>query len=67
MKTVTKQQNQHVREHILVTGQRIMAGKGFSAVRLTEILEESDIPKGSFYYYFSSDEEFGVAMLGPYF
>ena len=67
MKSATKQQNHHVREHILVTGQRIMAGKGFSAVGLKEILEESDIPKGSFYYYFSSKEEFGVAMLEHYF
>lgn len=67
MKTATKQQNQQVREHILVTGQRIMAGKGFSAVGLKEILEESDIPKGSFYYYFSSKEDFGVAMLEHYF
>lgn len=67
MKTATRQQNQHVREHILLTGQRIMAGKGFSAVGLKEILEESAIPKGSFYYYFSSKEEFGVAMLEHYF
>lgn len=67
MKTATQQNNQQVREHILVTGQRIMAGKGFSAVGLKEILDESDIPKGSFYYYFSSKEDFGVAMLAHYF
>ena len=67
MKTATLQQNQQVREHILTTGQRIMAGKGFSAVGLKEILDESDVPKGSFYYYFSSKEDFGVALLQHYF
>ena len=67
MKTATLQHNQQVREHILTTGQRIMAGKGFSAVGLKEILDESDIPKGSFYYYFSSKEDFGVALLQHYF
>ncbi|WP_312414155.1 TetR/AcrR family transcriptional regulator [Pseudescherichia sp.] len=67
MKTATQQHTQQVREHILATGQRIMAGKGFSAVGLKEILDESDVPKGSFYYYFSSKEDFGVAMLEHYF
>lgn len=67
MKIATQQNNQQVREHILSTGQRIMAGKGFSAVGLKEILDESEIPKGSFYYYFSSKEDFGVAMLEHYF
>ncbi|WP_312240980.1 TetR/AcrR family transcriptional regulator [Pantoea sp.] len=67
MKTATQQHNQQVRKHILATGQRIMAGKGFSAVGLKEILDESDIPKGSFYYYFSSKEDYGVALLQHYF
>jgi len=67
MKTVTQQHNQQTREHLLATGQRIMAGKGFSAVGLKEILDESDVPKGSFYYYFTSKEAFGVAMLESYF
>jgi len=67
MKTATQQHNQQVREHILTTGQRIMAGKGFSAVGLKEILDESDVPKGSFYHYFPSKEDFGVALLQHYF
>lgn len=56
-----------VREHILATGQRIIAGKGFSAVGLNEILREAGVPKGSFYHYFSSKEGFGQAMLERYF
>jgi TetR/AcrR family transcriptional repressor of nem operon len=41
-----------VRANILAVGQRIMSGKGFSAVGLNEILTEAKVPKGSFYHYF---------------
>lgn len=56
-----------VREHIVAVGQRIMAGKGFSAVGLNEILTSAGVPKGSFYYYFASKDAFGVALLEKYF
>jgi TetR/AcrR family transcriptional repressor of nem operon len=55
------------REAILATGQRLMAGKGFSAVGLNEILATAKVPKGSFYHYFASKEAFGEAMLDRYF
>jgi TetR/AcrR family transcriptional repressor of nem operon len=56
-----------VRESILAHGQRIMAGKGFSAVGLNEILAASGVPKGSFYHYFGSKDAFGEALLESYF
>lgn len=56
-----------VRDSILQVGQRIMSGKGFSAVGLNEILTEARVPKGSFYHYFDSKDAFGVAMLAGYF
>ena len=56
-----------VRGSILETGQRIMAGKGFSAVGLNEILAGAGVPKGSFYHYFGSKDAFGEAMLAAYF
>lgn len=56
-----------VREHILEVGQRIMAGKGFSAVGLNEILSTANVPKGSFYHYFGSKDAFGEALLDTYF
>ncbi|MEM6161248.1 TetR/AcrR family transcriptional regulator [Erwinia sp. P6884] len=67
MTTSTQLHSNDVREHILSTGQRIMAGKGFSAVGLNEILTDAGVPKGSFYHYFPSKEAFGVAMLQRYF
>jgi TetR/AcrR family transcriptional repressor of nem operon len=55
------------RDRILATGQRIMGGKGFSAVGLNEVLSAAGVPKGSFYHYFGSKEAFGEALLEDYF
>ncbi|MEI2266280.1 TetR/AcrR family transcriptional regulator [Erwinia sp. CGal63] len=67
MNTATHKHKDNVREHILATGQRIMAGRGYSAVGLNEILTEAGVPKGSFYHYFGSKDAFAVAMLESYF
>ncbi|MGN7222889.1 TetR/AcrR family transcriptional regulator [Curtobacterium flaccumfaciens] len=55
------------RQHILDTAEALMARKGYTAVGLTEVLTEADVPKGSFYYYFSSKEAFGEALMKSYF
>jgi TetR/AcrR family transcriptional regulator, transcriptional repressor for nem operon len=44
-----------------------MAGRGFSAVGLNEILSGAGVPKGSFYHYFASKDAFGESMLAAYF
>jgi TetR/AcrR family transcriptional repressor of nem operon len=67
MTTATINETVDVRENILSTGQRIMAGKGFSAVGLNEILAAAHVPKGSFYHYFGSKDAFGEALLDKYF
>jgi TetR/AcrR family transcriptional repressor of nem operon len=56
-----------VRQHILDTGKAIILGKGFTAVGLAEVLAAAKVPKGSFYYYFQSKEQFGEALLENYF
>ncbi len=55
------------RQHILATGKHIIAAKGFSCVGLAELLQASEVPKGSFYHYFKSKELFGQALLEDYF
>jgi TetR/AcrR family transcriptional repressor of nem operon len=67
MNTSTTAETSDVRKSILANGQRIMAGKGFSAVGINEILTASGVPKGSFYHYFGSKDAFGEAMLESYF
>ena len=54
------------REHILTCGSRIIHHKGFAATGLQEILQAAGVPKGSFYFYFKSKEEFGLALVDYY-
>jgi len=44
-----------------------MIQKGYTAVGLSELLATAGVPKGSFYHYFRSKEEFGQALLEEYF
>jgi len=55
------------RRNILNAAQRVMSGKGFSAVGLNEILSSANVPKGSFYHYFESKDALGEALLTDYF
>lgn len=54
------------REHILTCGGRIIHHKGYAATGLQEILQAAGVPKGSFYFYFKSKEEFGLALVEHY-
>lgn len=54
------------KHHILDCGERLIANKGFVGVGLAEILAAANVPKGSFYHYFSSKERFGEELLTRY-
>ncbi len=58
---------QDTRERILIVGESLLIGRGFTALGLSEILSTAKVPKGSFYHYFQSKEGFGVALLERYF
>ncbi|WP_193162087.1 TetR/AcrR family transcriptional regulator [Microbulbifer hainanensis] len=60
-------QYDNTRQHLLDTGHRVISGKGFCGVGLSEILTTAGVPKGSFYHYFKSKEQFGQALLEDYF
>ncbi len=62
-----KQTYDDTRQHLLDTGHRIMAVKGFTGVGLNEILQAASVPKGSFYHYFKSKEQFWQSLLEDYF
>jgi TetR/AcrR family transcriptional repressor of nem operon len=51
---------------LLRTGARIVHQKGFNDAGLQEILEEAQVPKGSFYFYFKSKEDFGLQLIDYY-
>ena len=63
MKTKTT----NTRQHILDVGYQLIVTKGFTAVGLSELLKTADVPKGSFYHYFKSKEQFGEALIEEYF
>ncbi|EJM55027.1 TetR/AcrR family transcriptional regulator [Pseudomonas sp. GM48] len=56
-----------MRQHIIDVARTLMTHKGYTAVGLTEILAAAGVPKGSFYHYFRSKDEFGQALLDEYF
>lgn len=51
---------------ILSEGARIVYEKGFNNTGLQEILEAADVPKGSFYFYFKSKDDFGLQLVDFY-
>ncbi|WP_191907184.1 TetR/AcrR family transcriptional regulator [Erwinia billingiae] len=62
-----KKKAANVRQHIIDVARTLITHKGYSAVGLAEIVKTAGIPKGSFYYYFQSKEEFAEALLEHYF
>jgi TetR/AcrR family transcriptional repressor of nem operon len=54
------------RDHLIDVGVGLMHQKGFNATGLSDILQAADVPKGSFYHYFSSKEDFAAASLERY-
>lgn len=58
---------QDMRQHIIDVAKSLMTNKGYTAVGLSEVLTTAGVPKGSFYHYFRSKEEFGQALLEEYF
>lgn len=57
---------QFTREKLLDQGVALFTERGFHGVGLQEILKRVGVPKGSFYNYFASKEEFGAAAIGHY-
>lgn len=51
------------KERILEAAVGIVLEKGFNGVGINEILKAVNVPKGSFYHWFDSKEQFGVELL----
>ena len=51
---------------ILEVGKELILNKGYNNVGLNEILKKAQVPKGSFYYYFKSKEDFGIQVIEHY-
>jgi TetR/AcrR family transcriptional regulator, transcriptional repressor for nem operon len=54
-------------KHKIIThAARIIRRKGFNNTGIQEILESAKVPKGSFYFYFKSKDELGLALIDYY-
>jgi len=53
----------NTRDRIIETGAEIIHCKGFNHTGIQEILDAAKVPKGSFYNYFKSKEDFGLQII----
>jgi TetR/AcrR family transcriptional repressor of nem operon len=53
----------NTREEIIRKGAELIHAQGFNATGLQQILQTAGIPKGSFYFYFKSKEDFGLEII----
>jgi TetR/AcrR family transcriptional repressor of nem operon len=51
------------KRELIKAGMNIIARQGFNSTGIEAVLKQANIPKGSFYHYFPSKQEFGLAVL----
>lgn len=54
------------RNHLLQVGLERIRAMGYASTGVKEILDQADVPKGSFYHHFASKEAFAKEVLGLY-
>ena len=51
------------KQRIIDAGTKAIMAKSFNGCGLKEILDAAGVPKGSFYHYYKSKEDFGIAVV----
>lgn len=59
--------NNSTKTLLIKTGAKIILRKGFNNTGILEILRETQVPKGSFYFYFTNKEDFGLQVIDYYY
>ncbi|WP_103070952.1 TetR/AcrR family transcriptional regulator [Aquimarina sediminis] len=54
-------------DYLLEKGMEIMWSKGYNGTSVNDIVKAAEVPKGSFYFYFDSKEDFAIKALNKYF
>jgi len=57
---------QNTRDQLIRCGVEIFCEKGFQGTGIDELRKRVDVPKGSFYHFFESKQEFGAAVIDCY-
>ena len=58
--------SENTRDKLIAISIQTMAVKGFNNTGIAEILAIAHVPKGSFYHYFKSKDELGMAIIEQY-
>jgi len=56
----------HSKDKLIETGLELVLKQGFNATGVEAVLKHAKIPKGSFYNFFSSKEEFGLELINAF-
>lgn len=54
------------RQLLIQVGTEVIGSHGFNPTGLNTVLKTAAVPKGSFYYYFASKEDFGLAIIDEF-
>ncbi|MEK6154474.1 TetR/AcrR family transcriptional regulator [Flavobacteriaceae bacterium 3-367] len=54
-------------DYLLEKGMEILWSKGYNATSVNDIVMAAGVPKGSFYFYFESKEDFAIKAIKMYF
>ncbi len=60
---MTLMEKRDTRDDIIKVGMELISTHGYSATGIGTVLQLAKVPKGSFYHYFPSKEEFGLAVI----
>lgn len=54
------------RDKLIEAGLQLMLAKGYTNTGIQEIVNQAGVPKGSFYHYFDSKENFALAIIDSF-
>ncbi|WP_109299430.1 TetR/AcrR family transcriptional regulator [Aquimarina sp. AU474] len=54
-------------DYLIEKGMMLLWSKGYNATSVNDIVKAAEVPKGSFYFYFDSKEDFAVKAIEKYF
>lgn len=57
---------QDTKQHLLEHGVAMVLRHGYHDLGITALLQEAEVPKGSFYHHFASKEDFGLQVIDLY-
>lgn len=60
------QRGHTIRQELLDTGMQLLSEQGYHGTGLKAVLDRAQVPKGSFYHYFTSKEAFTAEIISDY-